>query len=114
MSTGYAGGDGGAIAASRTGNLVIYDSGNNRVGVVADRSRRFYGIAMEAGHIYTVAGNGKDSDSGDGGLATKAGVFSDFDNCLGIAVDVSGNIAISNGSTTSSAWSRLSAARSTA
>ena len=97
MSTGDAGGDGGAIATSRTGNLVIYDSGNNRVRVVADRGGRFYGIAMKAGHIYTVAGNGKESDSGDGGLATKAGVFSDFDNCLGIAVDASGNIAISNG-----------------
>jgi hypothetical protein len=95
LSTKSAGGDGGAIAASRTGNLVIYDSGNNRVRVVADRSGRFYGIAMKAGHIYTVAGNGKESDSGDGGLATKAGVFSSFDDCLGIAVDASGNIAIS-------------------
>jgi hypothetical protein len=95
MSTQYAGGDGGAIAASRTGNLVIYDSGNNRVRVVADRSGRFYGIAMKAGHIYTVAGNGKESDSGDGGLATKAGLFSSFNDCLGIAVDASGNIAVS-------------------
>ena len=96
MSTQNSGGDGGAIAASRTGNLVILDSGNNRVRVVADRSGRFYGIAMKAGHIYTVAGNGSDSDSGNGGLAIKAGLSSDFDDTLGIAVDASGNIAISD------------------
>jgi hypothetical protein len=96
LSTQSAGGDGGAIAASRTGNLVIYDLGNFRVRVVADRSGRFYGIAMKTGHIYTVAGNGKESDSGDGGLATKASLDSDSDDCLGIAVDASGNIAISD------------------
>jgi len=96
MSNGYSGGEGGAIAASRTGNLVIYDSGNNRVRVVADRSGRFYGIAMKAGDIYTVAGDGKVGGSGDGGLATKAGLSFSFDDCLGITVDASGNIAISD------------------
>lgn len=96
LSTLSAGGDGGAIATSRTGNLVIYDLGNFRVRVVADRSGRFYGIAMKTGHIYTVAGNGKESYSGDGGLATKASLDSSSDNCLGIAVDASGNIAISD------------------
>ena len=97
MSTQDSEGDGGAIATSRTGNLVIFDSGNNRVRVVADRSGRFYGIAMKAGHIYTVAGDGSSFNTGNGGLATKAGLFSSFDDCSGIAVDASGNIAISVG-----------------
>ena len=40
------------------GNLVIGDAGNDRVRVVAARTGRFYGQAMTAGDIYTVAGDG--------------------------------------------------------
>ncbi len=47
-----------AVAVDGAGNLVIADSGNSRVRVVAARSGTFYGRAMTAGHIYTVAGNG--------------------------------------------------------
>jgi hypothetical protein len=57
------------------GNLLIADSGNERVRVVAASSGTFYGQAMTAGDIYTVAGNGTDAFTGDGGAATAAGLL---------------------------------------
>jgi hypothetical protein len=41
-----------------TGNLVIADTGSQRIRVVAERTGTLYGIAMTAGDIYTVAGYG--------------------------------------------------------
>ena len=40
------------------GNLVIADFDNSRVRVVAESTATFYGQAMTAGDIYTVAGTG--------------------------------------------------------
>ncbi len=74
------------------GNLVILDTDNNRVRVVAARSGRFYGQAMTARHIYTVAGDGTFTFSGDGGPATKAGLS--FPE--GVAVDPGGNLVIAD------------------
>src|SRR5207249_2766490 len=59
------------IAVDHAGNLVIADSGG-RIRVVAARTGTFYGQAMTAQHIYTVAGGG--TDPGDGGAASAAAV----------------------------------------
>ena len=53
------------------GNLVIADAFNDRIRVVASTGT-FYGQAMTTGDIYTVAGNGTQGFSGDGGPATSA------------------------------------------
>jgi sugar lactone lactonase YvrE len=68
------------VAVDGAGNLYIADKNNNRIRMVSASS----------GHISTVAGNGDSSDSGDGGLATQAGLFGP----LGVAVDAAGNLAI--------------------
>jgi trimeric autotransporter adhesin len=78
------------VAVDSAGNLVIADTGNNRVRVVAASTGTFYGQAMTAGDIYTVAGNGSGTYSGDGGPATSAGV----DIPTGVAVDPAGNLLI--------------------
>ena len=79
-----------AVASDRAGNMLIADTGNNRVRVVAVRTGRFYGRAMTANHIYTIAGNGKTGFSGAGRPATKASVGQP----RGVTVDGLGNLVI--------------------
>jgi hypothetical protein len=80
------------VVVDGTGNLVVADSGNNRVRVVAAGTGTFYGQSMTAGDIYTVAGNGTFGFSGDGGPATAAGVASPGQT----AVDGAGNLVIAD------------------
>jgi trimeric autotransporter adhesin len=80
------------IAVDAAGNLVIADSGNNRVRVLAASTGTFYGQAMTAGDIYTVAGNGRFGFAGDGGPATSA----KLSGPSGVAVDSAGNLVIAD------------------
>jgi trimeric autotransporter adhesin len=84
-------GDSGVVVDA-AGNLVIPDGGNNLVQVVAESTGSFYGRAMTAGHIYTVAGTGRAGFSGDGGPATSA----EISNPNGVGVDAAGNILIAD------------------
>jgi trimeric autotransporter adhesin len=79
-----------AVAADSAGNLLIADTGNEVIRVVAASTGTFYGVAMTAGHIYTVAGNGTMGYSGDGGPATSAELAYPY----GIAADAYGNLII--------------------
>ena len=56
------------------------------------RAGTFYGQAMTAGDIYTVAGNGTAGYSGNGGPATKAELGSPH----GVATDAAGNLLIAD------------------
>jgi len=80
------------VAVDHAGNLVIADTGNDRVRVVAASTGTFYGQAMTAGDIYTVAGNGQQGYSGDGGPATAAAL----DYPESVAVDHAGNLVIAD------------------
>ena len=99
--TGFAG-DGGkatkahvvnpeGVSVDGSGNLVIADTGNNRIRVVADTTGTFYGQSMTAGDIYTVAGGGT-GGLGDGGPATSAQLTGPWD----VTVDSSGNLVITD------------------
>ena len=81
------------VAIDRAGNLLIADFGNNRVRVVAGHSGTFYGQAMTAGHIYTVAGDGTGGFTGDGGPATSAELRAPE----AVTVDSAGNLVIADG-----------------
>jgi sugar lactone lactonase YvrE len=65
-----------SIAVDTSGNLYIAESGNQRIRKVS-----------ADGIIRTIAGNGKNGFSGDGGPATLAQM-----NCSGVAVDSAGNL----------------------
>jgi trimeric autotransporter adhesin len=65
------------LAVDTVGNLYIADAGSDRIRKVTP-----------AGMISTVAGNGTQGFSGDGGPATSAQLFNPF----GIAVDTAGNL----------------------
>jgi trimeric autotransporter adhesin len=80
------------VAADASGNLVIADTNNERVRVVAGSTGTFYGQAMTARHIYTVAGDGSTGGTGDGGPATGASL----DGPAGVAVDAAGNLVVAN------------------
>ena len=69
------------IAVDATGNLFIADTSNNRIRKVST-----------SGIITTVAGSGNAGFSGDGGPATSASL----DTPLGVTVDASGNLFISD------------------
>ena len=81
-----------SVVPDQAGNLVIVDTGNGRVRVVAEATGTFYGRAMTAGDIYTVAGNGTIGFAGDGGPAVGA----EFHLALAVAVDGAGNIAVAD------------------
>jgi trimeric autotransporter adhesin len=99
---GYAGDDGPATSAQlaypagtaldRGDNLIICDSGNNVIRVVASSTGTFYGQPMTAGDIYTVAGDGTAGFAGDGTAATGA----ELDQPTGVAVDKAGNLVIAD------------------
>jgi len=91
-ATGFAG-DGGlatsatlsspqGLALDPAGNVAVADLSENRIRVVAQTDGTFYGQAMTAGDICTVAGTGTSGFSGDGGPATSASLSSP------VAVDV--------------------------
>jgi trimeric autotransporter adhesin len=82
----------GGVAVDQAGNLVIADVFNDRIRVVADTTGTHYGIAMTAGHIYSVAGDGIGEFSGDGGRATKAAL----DEAQRVVMDSAGNLVIAD------------------
>jgi hypothetical protein len=61
--------------------------------MIAATSGTFYGVKMTAGDIYTIAGDGQATSSGNGGPATKAGV-----GPLDATVDSAGNVLIADNS----------------
>jgi hypothetical protein len=79
------------VAVDSAGNLVIADSFNARVRVVAASTGVFYGQSMTAGDIYTIAGDGSSAYAGDGGPATEAGVSPES-----LTFDPAGNLVIAD------------------
>jgi hypothetical protein len=77
------------VAVDAAGNLLIVDSANQRIRAVAVRTGTFYGQAMTAGDIYTIAGNGT------GGLGGGPATAANLAHTQGVAVDAAGNLLIS-------------------
>jgi NHL repeat-containing protein len=83
-----------ALAVDSAGNVLIDDSTSARIRVVAASTGVFYGQAMTAGDIYTIAGNGTTGYSGDGGPATSAEFA--LPGPGSVAADSTGNLLISD------------------
>jgi hypothetical protein len=80
------------IAVDAKGNLVIADTGNSRLRVVAHSTGTFYGVPMTVGDIYTAAGNGTYGFSGDGSQATAA----ELGLPAAVALDAKGNLVVAD------------------
>jgi len=81
-----------SVTTDAVGNLIIADAFHDRIRVVAEKTGTFYGQAMTAGDIYTVAGNGTQGFSGDGGAATSAELGDPND----VVTDGAGNLVIAD------------------
>jgi hypothetical protein len=75
----------------RHGNVLIVDTGNHRIRVLAASTGTFYGRIMRAGDIYVVAGGGT-TILGDGGPAAQAQLTPDD-----VAVSAAGSLLITDG-----------------
>jgi hypothetical protein len=82
-----------SVAVDGAGNVLISDSGHERIRVVAEHTGTFYGQAMTVGDIYTIAGNGIAGFAGDGGPATAA----ELSYPQGLAMDSAGDLLIADG-----------------
>jgi sugar lactone lactonase YvrE len=102
---GY-GGDGGpataarlwspsAVAVDSSGNVLIADEGNSAVREVAAVTGTYYGVAITAGDIATVAGQDTNSAYLADGLSA-TGDISALNYPSGVAVDAAGNLFVAD------------------
>ena len=76
------------VAVDAAENIYIADKNNHRIRMIPKTNGTYFGQAMTANNIYTIAGNGIAGYSGDGGISTAAKLNSPS----GIIVDPAGNI----------------------
>jgi pimeloyl-ACP methyl ester carboxylesterase len=83
-----------ALALDVSGNLYLSDANNNRIRVVNLQSSPIsvFGVNVAPGTIQTIAGNGTNGYSGDGGPATSAALAIP----QGFAFDPAGNLLIAD------------------
>ena len=80
------------VAVDGSGDLVIADTANCRVRVLAAGNATLFGQAMAAGHLYTVAGTGICGTAGQGGPVAAAQLW----NPVAVAVDSAGDLLVAD------------------
>jgi NHL repeat-containing protein len=80
------------VAVDGSGDLVIADTANCRVRVLAAGNATLFGQAMAAGHLYTVAGTGICGSVGQGGPVAAAQLW----NPVAVAVDSAGDLLVAD------------------
>ncbi len=82
------------VAVDSVGNVLIADTFNNAIRVIAASTGTYYGQSMTAGDIYTLAGTGPDDNgfAGDGGPATSA----ELNEPGWVALDGFGNVYVAD------------------
>lgn len=80
------------VAVDGSGDVVIADTANCRLRVLAARSATSFGQAMTAGHLYTVAGTGVCGSAGQGGPLGAAQLW----NPVAVAVDSAGDLFVAD------------------
>jgi sugar lactone lactonase YvrE len=80
------------VAIDAAGNLFITDSANNRIRLVSGAKGTYDGVAVKAGDIYSVAGNGGTGDTGNGGPATSA----ELNTPTGVSVGLTGGLLVAD------------------
>jgi hypothetical protein len=86
------------VAVDSAGNIIVADELHDQIRVISASTGTFYGQAMTAGGVYTIAGltdmygDGIQGYSGDGGPAARAEL------CLpgSVAIDPAGQVLIAD------------------
>jgi len=78
------------VVIDSAGDVLVTEFYGNRVRLIAASTGTAFGRNVQSGHIYTVAGTGAASSTGDGGPATSASI----DQPIGVAVDAHGNLVV--------------------
>ena len=81
-----------AVAVDGSGDVVIADTANCRVRVLAARNATVFGQAMSAGHLATVAGTGVCGSAGQGGPVASAQLY----DPVAVAVDGGGDLLVAD------------------
>ena len=84
--------DPGGLAVDPAGDLLVSDSANCRLRLVAAADGLRFGVPVLQGHIYTVAGNGVCGSAGDGGAAVDAELWDPG----AIVVDPDGDVILAD------------------
>jgi DNA-binding beta-propeller fold protein YncE len=80
------------LAVDADGDVLIGDTANCRVAMVAANDGTHFGVAMVGGHLYTVAGTGTCGSTGDGGPALQAELWDPG----ALAVDAGGDVLVAD------------------
>jgi len=80
------------VAVDAAGDLLISDTGNCRLRLVAATSGTRFGVTVVQGHIYTVAGDGICGSAGDGGPSSNAEIWDPG----ALAVDAQGDVLVAD------------------
>jgi trimeric autotransporter adhesin len=81
------------LTIDHSGNIVFADAGNNIVYLLAASTGTDDGVAVKAGHLYAIAGNGNTGYAGDGADPQKA----ELNSPCAVAADSHGNLYIADG-----------------
>ncbi len=82
----------GDVAVDRAGDIIVADTGNHRIRMVAAAAGSRFGSSLTEGDIYTLAGDGNAGFAGDGGPAASARL----NGPQGLAVDAAGDVFIAD------------------
>jgi hypothetical protein len=80
------------LAVDTDGDVLIGDTGNCRVAMVAADDGTHFGVTMVGGHLYTVAGTETCGSTGDGGPALQAELWDPG----ALAVDAGGDVLVAD------------------
>jgi hypothetical protein len=80
------------VSVDTNGNVYIADISNNRIRFIPTNGGTYFGQAMTANYIYTIAGNGTGGYVGDNVAATSTQI----NNPNGVSVDSGGNVYVAD------------------
>lgn len=82
------------VAFDSQGDVIVADTGNDLIRIIPAVARTVFGMAVQPGRIYTIAGNMNYGYSGNGGPGPAAQLQLDTFN--GVAVDSKGDVVFSD------------------